>query len=80
MLRPGKVHSAEDWDELLLPEIECQQAASQRTRVAEGGRATGVAKKPYAVTGTARSDSIRRPERRRKEYRTWYHQNHSSQS
>jgi hypothetical protein len=25
-LRPGNVHSAEDWDELLLPEIECQQA------------------------------------------------------
>ena len=26
-LRPGNVHSAEDWDELLLPEIERQQAA-----------------------------------------------------
>src|SRR5713226_4137487 len=25
-LRPGNVHSAEDWDELLLPEIERQQA------------------------------------------------------
>jgi hypothetical protein len=25
-LRPGTVHSAEDWDELLLPEIERQQA------------------------------------------------------
>jgi len=24
-LRPGNVHSAEDWDEVLLPEIECQQ-------------------------------------------------------
>jgi hypothetical protein len=24
-LRPGNVHSAEDWDEMLLPEIECQQ-------------------------------------------------------
>ena len=24
-LRPGNVHSAEDWDELLLPEIERQQ-------------------------------------------------------
>ena len=24
-LRPGNVHSAEDWAELLLPEIECQQ-------------------------------------------------------
>ena len=25
-LRPGNVHSAEDWDELLLPEIERQEA------------------------------------------------------
>jgi hypothetical protein len=25
-LRSGNVHSAEDWDELLLPEIERQQA------------------------------------------------------
>src|ERR1017187_9370625 len=24
-LRPGNVHSAEGWEELLLPEIECQQ-------------------------------------------------------
>ncbi len=24
-LRPGNVHSSEDWEELLLPEIECQQ-------------------------------------------------------
>ena len=29
-LRPGKVHSAEDWDELLLPEIERQQAEGLR--------------------------------------------------
>ena len=29
-LRPGNVHSAEDWDELLLPEIERQQAAGQQ--------------------------------------------------
>ena len=28
-LRPGNVHSAEDWDELLLPEIERQQAAGK---------------------------------------------------
>jgi len=28
-LRPGNVHSAEDWDELLLPEIERQQAESK---------------------------------------------------
>ena len=29
-LRPGNVHSAEDWDDLLLPEIERQQAAGTR--------------------------------------------------
>src|SRR5712691_10033433 len=29
-LRAGNVHSADDWDELLLPEIERQQAEGQR--------------------------------------------------
>ena len=29
-LRPGNAHSAEDWDELLLPEIERQQAAGKQ--------------------------------------------------
>ena len=29
-LRPGNVHSVEDWDELLLPEIERQQAEGKR--------------------------------------------------
>ncbi len=29
-LRAGNVHSAEDWDELLLPEIERQQAAGKQ--------------------------------------------------
>jgi hypothetical protein len=29
-LRPGNVHSAEDWDELLLPEIERQLAAGKQ--------------------------------------------------
>ena len=29
-LRPGNVHSAQDWDELLLPEIERQQAAGKK--------------------------------------------------
>ena len=29
-LRPGNVHSAADWEELLLPEIERQQAAGKR--------------------------------------------------
>jgi len=28
--RSGNVHSADDWDELLLPEIERQQAQRQR--------------------------------------------------
>ena len=29
-LRPGNVHSAQDWDELLLPEIERQQAEGKK--------------------------------------------------
>ena len=29
-LRPGNVHSADDWDELLVPEIERQQAEGKR--------------------------------------------------
>ena len=29
-LRPGNVHSAEDWAELLLLEIECQQAEGKQ--------------------------------------------------
>ena len=29
-LRPGNVHSAEDWDEMLLPEIERQQIEGKR--------------------------------------------------
>jgi Transposase DDE domain group 1 len=29
-LRPGNVHSAEDWDELLLPEIERRQAEGKK--------------------------------------------------
>jgi hypothetical protein len=29
-LRPSNVHSAEDWDELLLPEIERQQAEGKQ--------------------------------------------------
>ena len=29
-LRPGNVSSADDWDELLVPEIERQQAEGQR--------------------------------------------------
>ena len=29
-LRPGNVHSADDWDDLLVPEIERQQVAGTR--------------------------------------------------
>ena len=29
-LRAGNVHSADDWDELLVPEVERQQAQGQR--------------------------------------------------
>ena len=29
-LRPGNVHSADDWDDLLVPEIEWQQVAGTR--------------------------------------------------
>ena len=29
-LRPGNVHSADDWDELLVPEVERQQAEGKR--------------------------------------------------
>jgi len=31
-LRPGNVHSAEGWEELLLPEIERQQGMERRSR------------------------------------------------
>ncbi|MBI4485691.1 MAG: transposase [Acidobacteria bacterium] len=44
-LRPGNVHSAEDWDDLLVPEIERQQAEgsawrSARTRRSPSRRST----------------------------------------
>jgi hypothetical protein len=32
-LRPGNVHSVEDWDELLLPEIEREQAECKQVAV-----------------------------------------------
>ena len=35
-LRPGNVHSAEDWNELLLPEIERQQAEGKRVTFRAG--------------------------------------------
>jgi Transposase DDE domain group 1 len=41
-LRPGNVHSAEDWDELLLPEIERQQAEGKEVAF----RADGAFAKP----------------------------------
>ena len=51
-LRPGNVHSAEDWDELLLPEIERQQAAGKQ--VAFRGDAA-FAKNPAVVTPYTRN-------------------------
>ena len=56
--------------------IEFALVAVRRTQVevwvAEGRRGRAVAKKPFAVAGTVRSDSIRRPEQWRKESRTWH--------
>jgi hypothetical protein len=51
-LRPGSVHSAEDWDELLLPEIERQQAEGKHVAF----RADAAFAKPEiyeALRGTA---------------------------
>ena len=42
---------------------------SQRMRVTEGRRGRGVAKRPFAVVGTAQSGNIRRTEQQRKGYR-----------
>ena len=36
-LRPGNVHSADDWDDLLVPEIERQQVAGSARGVPRGG-------------------------------------------
>src|SRR6266571_7210345 len=51
-LRPGNVHSADDWDELLVPEIERQQAAG--TRVAF--RADAAFAKPEIYEGLEARD------------------------
>ena len=61
-LRPGNVHSAEDWDELLLPEIERQQAAGKQV-VFRGDAAFAKAEiyecgfrgKPIGIPGRCRS-------------------------
>ncbi len=66
-LRPGKVHSADDWDELLLPEIERQQklgkevvlradAAFAKPEIYEALEARGV---KYAIRIPA-NDSLER--------------------
>ena len=46
-LRPGNVHSAEDWDELLLPEIERQQAEGKQVTF----RADAAFAKPEILRG-----------------------------
>ena len=51
-LRPGNVHSADDWDELLVPEIERQQATG--TRVAF--RADAAFAKPEIYDGLEARD------------------------
>ena len=59
-LRPGNVHSADDWDDLLVPEIERQQAAG--TRVAF--RADAVFAKPEIYEALEQRDvdyAIRMP-------------------
>ena len=45
-LRPGNVHSAEDWEELLLPEIERQDAAFAKPEIYEALEERGV---KYAI-------------------------------
>ena len=52
-LRPGNVHSAEDWGELLLPEIERQQAAGKQ--VAFRGDAAFAKPEVYEALGGTRS-------------------------
>ena len=52
-LRPGNVHSADDWDELLLPEIERQQAAGKQ--VTFRGDAAFAKPEIYGVFGETRS-------------------------
>ena len=41
-LRPGNVSSAEDWDELLLPEIERQQAAGKQVAFRGSDQLAGI--------------------------------------
>ena len=48
-LRPGNVHSADDWDDLLLPEIDRQQAAGKRVAF----RADAAVLAPFAVDQAA---------------------------
>src|ERR1700730_5223639 len=57
-LRPGNVHSADDWDELLVPEIERQQA--QGTHVAFRADA-GVTLSGFNAVSGARRKILRHP-------------------
>ena len=41
-LRPGNVHSAEDWEEVLLPEIERQQKLGKEVVLAVIARRIGI--------------------------------------
>ena len=52
-LRPGNVHSAEDWDELLLPEIERQQAAGKQVAFRGDAAASHRALHPHRCRKTA---------------------------
>ena len=56
-LRPGNVHSAEDWDELLLPEIERQQAAGKQVAL----RGDAAFAKPEDLRGFWRSAEYSTP-------------------
>ena len=54
-LRPGNVHSADDWDDLLLPEIERQQAEGKRVAFrADAADQALVAHESPAATGENR--------------------------
>jgi hypothetical protein len=62
-LRPGNVHSADGWEELLLPEIERQQA--QGMEVAFRGDAAFAKPELYEVLDASRSEICDPPYRQR---------------
>ena len=74
-LRPGNVHSAEDWDELLLPEIERQQAAGKQVafrgdaafakpEVYDHGRGSPLSRSSPNPIGSIDPDALKIPARR----------------